>query len=175
MLRPVLLQTRRGLKVGKLRELLDGTGGEPNFYVVPDRSGESRLQKRYEEECGPVVTKPWVEWITPKFRPVSGDALPTVHVGKTSVSFNQPALELLGFPERVQVGVTVERELAVRPVAPGEWGYKLIIGTAKNGAKSACAGRDYLVKQLIARGLSQGHYRLEYNAKLGCFVGRKVG
>lgn len=161
--------------MGKLKDALESaySKGDVNFYVVPDE--EDILQKRYEEECGPVVTRSWVEWITPKFRPVSGDALPTVHVGKTSVSFNQPALELLGFPERVQVGVTVERELAVRPVAPGEWGYKLIIDTAKNGAKSACAGRDYLVKQLIARGLSQGHYRLEYNVKLNCFIGRKVG
>lgn len=157
--------------MGKLSEALRSTNvRDTNFYIVPDE--EQALQERYEKECGPVISRPYVEWIHPGVRIVTVEKEPTARLGKSCLSFNEAAVALLGKPDRIQVGVTVDGLLAVCPAEKHEPGYKLSITLHKGKITHATVGRDFLVKRLHEKGLAGGLYALSYDNKLRYFLGK---
>lgn len=161
--------------MGKLREAIDKSSSS-DIILLNTLPASDTLMKRYREECGPVVTKPLVEWCTPAKINVTDLGEPAIHIGKGAVTLNKAAVELLGVPERVKVGVTYDGLLAVQPTKE-LLGYKLSLERRPNKgvrAVAATLGKDRLVKWLLERGLSQGYYRLEKNEKLGIFVGKKL-
>lgn len=162
---------------GKMVEVLDrGSSGDivtiDVYPAADEQERRRREEERYRSECGPVTTRPLIEWIEPKPRVLACEA-PVVSIGKNGLSFNRAAVEALKRPKRVLTGVTATGEIALKPAPEGK-GYALSVSERKGKIYGAQAGRDALTRQLEEKGLKKGWYRLEYDEKLGAFIGRRI-
>lgn len=154
--------------MGKLRDVIPIDDAIVKPMYAPIKHADP-IMERYNKECGPVITKPLVEWCTPCLTRIRGRTQPCCGVYKSGVSINWTALELLGKPKRVCIGVTYDEKLALKPVADDDPnGYS--VSYIKRGAT---VGRQGLAKWLIERGVS-GLYILEYDDKLKCYIGRGI-
>lgn len=158
--------------MGKLRQMIgdDGPGyatAVPTAATAVDLEVQAQV-RRYEQECGPVVTKPLIEWCKPAAVSVNSLKKPCLRVGKHELSLNKAAVELLGKPIRLAVGVTIDGLLAVKPATDAS-GYGIYYGHS-----TATLGKDRIVRWLQERGIGQGLYELERDDKLGVFVGRRL-
>jgi hypothetical protein len=109
-----------------------------------------------------------VTWFKPS-KKGPGCGYPRVSVGKRSLDFNAEAVELLGMPSAVKIGVTSDGKLAVSPADEND--AEACRLTYRGWKKTyAVINRPRLARMLASHGIT-GRHRLARSGEPGLFVG----
>lgn len=131
----------------------------PVYHFDPMKHEASELEKRIEQEAGPVQTYQTIEWFVP--RQGTRTRLPVVRFGKRGIVITSVARRMWVNAERVKVGWDkLANALVIQPAGPKDHdqSYKYNERLGQFGSPSLC--------QTVAEyGFSPGHYEAEFDGK----------